>query len=428
MANPIGWTNGDVTVTISYPAEVVTKQYSLDGTTWNTYISEIAIDTNNTTIYAKGLDAGMNQTTQASLTITNIDKIVPTITATDGGASTSSITVNAVASDLGSGINTSSYEYSKDNGVTWTVPTSAASYIFDSLIAGTYDCKVRVTDNAGNVGVSSTVSIATLIDEYLKFTAADTFGAETTKTYFSGYSWSNPSFFGSYFYASTLYDPLTGYEATGSSIYLNSPGMTGWSVNNTSTTRSRTYYVHVTNGSGMYGYNSTTYTRSKTKTQGNYLGIITGGSYPTNGIHTDGYWYVKITKGNNTHMKFAAADAFGTETTTTYFSGYSWSNPSFFGSSFYASTLYDPLTGYEATGASIYLNSPGKTGWSVNNTSTTRSRTYYVHVTNGSGMYGYNSTTYTRTKVKAQGSYMGVVSGSYPTNGLHTDGYWYIAF
>ncbi len=161
-ASPLTWTNGNVTVTVIYPLDVVTKQYSIDGVTWSSYTVPVVVTANNTTVYAKGLDVGGNQTAQASLTVTNIDKTLPTVTASNGGSTSSSVTVTAVASDInGSGINSASYQYSKDNGVTWTTAMSATNYTFTSLATGTYQCRVKVSDNVGNVAISSAVGITT---------------------------------------------------------------------------------------------------------------------------------------------------------------------------------------------------------------------------------------------------------------------------
>ncbi len=160
-SNPTTWTNGSVTVTITYPTEIVTKEYSTNGSTWITYTAAVVI-TSNTTVYARGFDAGGNQTSQATITVANIDKIVPTVTATNGGVTTSSVKVNASASDTGgSSLNSSSYEYSKDDGLTWTVASSATDYTFSGLTAGTYQCRVRVSDNAGNTATSNAVALTT---------------------------------------------------------------------------------------------------------------------------------------------------------------------------------------------------------------------------------------------------------------------------
>ncbi len=162
-ASPTGWTNGNVTVTITYPSEIVTKEYSTNGSTWITYTSAVVVST-NCTVYARGFDSGNNQTAQATITITKIDTISPTITATNGGSTTSSVTVNATASDTGvSGLNSSSYRYSKDNGTTWTAASSLTNYTFNGLTSGTYQCRARVSDNAGNTATSSAVSLTTTV-------------------------------------------------------------------------------------------------------------------------------------------------------------------------------------------------------------------------------------------------------------------------
>jgi len=161
-ANPTLWTNGNVSVTISYSADSVTKEYSTNGTTWNPYTVPIVVSTNTTTVYAKGKDVAANESGVATLTVGNIDNTAPVVTATNSGTTTSSVTVTAVASDAGgSALNTASYQYSKDNGATWTVASSATSYTFSSITTGTYQCKVKVADNALNATISNVVAITT---------------------------------------------------------------------------------------------------------------------------------------------------------------------------------------------------------------------------------------------------------------------------
>ncbi len=157
--NPTGWTSGNVTVTITYIDGMVTKQYSLDGTNWYDYTAPVQVST-NTTIYTRSTDLIGNENT-ANLTITNIDKTAPSVVAANGGATSSSVTVSAQVSDTGSGVNISSYQYSKDNGATWTGATSATSYTFTGLATETYLCKVKASDNVGNSATSSAVAIST---------------------------------------------------------------------------------------------------------------------------------------------------------------------------------------------------------------------------------------------------------------------------
>jgi hypothetical protein len=101
-------------------------------------------------------------TTNSSIVVSYIDRIAPAVTASNNGTTSSSINVMATASDAGgSGLKTNAYEYSKDNGITWTAASSSTTYNFTGLTSGTYECKVRVTDNAGNVTTSVAVAIST---------------------------------------------------------------------------------------------------------------------------------------------------------------------------------------------------------------------------------------------------------------------------
>jgi len=161
VADLTEWTNGNVIVTIAYPEQVVTKQYSTDGTIWNNYTVPVLVE-DNTTVYAKGLDAELNILSEETLVVSNIDKTLPTVTLSNTGTTSSSITLAAVASDTGgSGLNIASYQYSKDNGLTWTSTTNETNYTFDLLTTGTYQCKVKVLDNAMNTVTSSAVAITT---------------------------------------------------------------------------------------------------------------------------------------------------------------------------------------------------------------------------------------------------------------------------
>ena len=161
-ADQTDWTNGDVTVTINYSVDTAIKEFSLDAVTWNIYTLPVIVTENNTTVYARGKDLAGNESGAASLTVSKIDKILPVISAINDSATTSSVTVTAVASDTGgSGLNVSSYQYSKDNGVTWESATSDTSYTFNTLSTGTYECKAKVEDNAGNIVISDVVSITT---------------------------------------------------------------------------------------------------------------------------------------------------------------------------------------------------------------------------------------------------------------------------
>ncbi len=72
-------TNQDIIVIINYPDDATTKQYKIGSGPWIEYTTSILMITNGT-IYTLAKDAAQNENTSASLSINNIDKIVPTAT------------------------------------------------------------------------------------------------------------------------------------------------------------------------------------------------------------------------------------------------------------------------------------------------------------------------------------------------------------
>ncbi|MCX8074966.1 MAG: hypothetical protein N2749_05210 [Clostridia bacterium] len=155
VANPVGWTNGNVSVTITYPSDTKVKEYSLNGTTWSNYASAIVVNTNGTTVYARGKDASGNISEASTITITNIDRTAPTITfGTNGGVDmeTASTTVNVT--DVGGGVNASTLQYIWDTQNLsaptsgWTSFTNGATLTKSNYT--TIYLWVKATDNAGN--------------------------------------------------------------------------------------------------------------------------------------------------------------------------------------------------------------------------------------------------------------------------------------
>ena len=146
-----GWTNQDITVTISYPDIAgITKQYSYDNSTWLAYTGVLTID-NNKTIYARSIDSlnqGSDSTRVASVTITNIDKNNPNIS--NLTATSDSITVNAT-DDL-SGI--VGYACTTSSSIPASFTTIASTKNFSEKITGLNDDTtyyVWVRDAAGNM-------------------------------------------------------------------------------------------------------------------------------------------------------------------------------------------------------------------------------------------------------------------------------------
>ena len=132
----------------------LTKTPSIDGYNfigWNTNpqaeegLSSYTMPSNNTTLYA--ILEATDQTPPV------IDNVSTTKTA-------NSITVVAIAHDDETGI--SKYEFSSDNGNTWTSNGTNETYTFTNLTMGqTYNIKVRVTNGVNDKTTSDAIEVTT---------------------------------------------------------------------------------------------------------------------------------------------------------------------------------------------------------------------------------------------------------------------------
>ncbi|MBE6149184.1 MAG: prepilin-type N-terminal cleavage/methylation domain-containing protein [Firmicutes bacterium] len=124
--------------------------YSLDGTIW-TEANETTKDiefTSNGRVYAKTEDATGNVANATTYTVANIDTTEPSVSLTVGNLKTDRATVTATCSDSESGI--TKYEFSKDNGSTWTDNGTTAGYTFTGLTHNkSYTFAVRCTNGSG---------------------------------------------------------------------------------------------------------------------------------------------------------------------------------------------------------------------------------------------------------------------------------------
>ncbi|MBQ4329487.1 MAG: AIDA repeat-containing protein, partial [Lentisphaeria bacterium] len=129
-------TNQNVTVSAVFSSDSVVKQYSFDNKTWKTYSSSVVMEDNGT-VYFRSQDEAGNYSAVTSYTVSNIDKVAPTL----------SISGNATAPT------------NKDVVLTATVSDGVVEYFANgkwnkgnTITAsenGTF--KFRVTDAAGNV-------------------------------------------------------------------------------------------------------------------------------------------------------------------------------------------------------------------------------------------------------------------------------------
>ena len=193
--SPSGWAQSK-TVTITYPSGY-TNEYSLDGgVTWKSYTTPISFSANGTVI-ARVSD-GNNYVTAASQTVTQIDTTKPTAASFTYTKTSKSITVTASGTDAESGI--THYQFSKDNGSTWTTIQTANNYTFDDLTTGTYNIKVKVINgtyanvkavNANNSLDSASQAVTTTTISTPTYAVSPSGWAQSktvTITYPSGYT------------------------------------------------------------------------------------------------------------------------------------------------------------------------------------------------------------------------------------------------
>ena len=159
-ANPTGWTNSNVIVTVTYSTDSSIKQYSTNGTIWNTYSTPITVSTNNTTVYAKSIDAVGNQSGQSTLTVANIDKTTPTLMfGTNGGSNSVASTTVTVSDTSGSNVNQSTLKYVWDTQnittpITGWITFTNGQELTKARVTGTYYLWIKASDNAGNLLVA----------------------------------------------------------------------------------------------------------------------------------------------------------------------------------------------------------------------------------------------------------------------------------
>ncbi len=150
-AAPVTPTNGDVTVTITYSANSVLKEYRIGTGSWMEYTVPVVIGTNDT-VAARGTDGGGAVSAEGSLVISNIDRIAP---AAPTAAAYPAVTTSSVV--------TVTFTYSADSAVKeyriggagiwkdYTAPVDLTAN--DTVFA-------RGTDLAGNVSDEGSIVIS----------------------------------------------------------------------------------------------------------------------------------------------------------------------------------------------------------------------------------------------------------------------------
>jgi hypothetical protein len=312
-ASPTSLTNGNVLVTITYSGDTTIKEYSLNGTTWNTYTSAITV-TSNGTVYARGKDAVGNQSGQASLTVANIDKTAPTaptiqstpINGTSAGSqnvvfyeSTSQsqsqvVTISNLNSVTSSTINTGSVSTSvSGNNVTvYASNGTSTRSVWDSYKYSSYasDYLTGSSDSfPSSISYSSGSYSGTLSKSGSAYVSSGSYTPEDSKS-ISGYNPGTSTTWDTYKYNGYgwgLYDTYAGNVPN--TISYNSDGYSGtlsknwWSTGHNDTPPSNPQVGDTYNAYSYWGYDYYgTVTRPGSDTRvyrQDYSGLVYAGGY-----------------------------------------------------------------------------------------------------------------------------------------------------
>jgi len=136
-------TNHNVTVTADFTddVEVATKLYKIGSGAWTDYVDGVVV-TENGTVYFKAVDTSGNESIEASYTVSNIDKVKPTITdiTPSTTALTDSVTVTANFAD---NVSLASKQYKIGDGA-WTDYTTGVTVTSNTTLS------FKAVDTVGN--------------------------------------------------------------------------------------------------------------------------------------------------------------------------------------------------------------------------------------------------------------------------------------
>ena len=170
------YVNKDVTVTATWPENLgVDRQLTSTGTNGTDYTSNsptsITIKTNNQTVTASGKDASGANTTQATLKISNIDKIIPTIGNATGSTETGNTGKISVSNITDTGVGGIYGYYITGPSNTQPTEPTATSVSWTRSTANTITKEVQengnyyiwVIDGAGNVSTVKKVTVSGIV-------------------------------------------------------------------------------------------------------------------------------------------------------------------------------------------------------------------------------------------------------------------------
>ena len=149
-------TNQPVTVTATFSADSVVKEYSIDGgTVWTAYDAQTGVVLeDNGVVSFRGIDAATNISAVAGYTVTNIDLVAPeapTVVASTTDPTNTNVSLTATFS-----ADSAVKEYTVDGGTTWVAYTEPV------VLTKNGDVSFRGTDAAGNVSEITSCSVTNI--------------------------------------------------------------------------------------------------------------------------------------------------------------------------------------------------------------------------------------------------------------------------
>ena len=181
------YVNKDVTVTATWPENLgVDRQLTSTGTNGTDYTSNspisITIKTNNQTVTASGKDASGANTTQATLKISNIDKIIPTIGNATGSTETGNTGKISVSNITDTGVGGIYGYYITGPSNTQPTEPTATSVSWTRSTANTITKEVQengnyyiwVIDGAGNVSTVKKVTVSGIVPKVTEVSLPNT--------------------------------------------------------------------------------------------------------------------------------------------------------------------------------------------------------------------------------------------------------------
>ena len=147
------FTDQDVTLAGHFSPEAVKQEYSLDGTTWQAYDGLLTV-TSNGTYYFRGADINGTYSDVTTFTVSNIDKVAPTVATglTVAYDEESNVVLSWTdATDDFSGVAGFQVSFWQDGGEALVRNNAWTNLTVDGLANGTWHWGLQTVDYAGNL-------------------------------------------------------------------------------------------------------------------------------------------------------------------------------------------------------------------------------------------------------------------------------------